>query len=58
LVGGSTYHSILGINDKNTSTISMAKLRTRLDGVNYYESLNVNLRLVPLTEVSMSNSDA
>jgi hypothetical protein len=23
-----------------------------------YESLNVNLRLVPLTEVSMSNSDA
>src|SRR5882762_5085314 len=35
LVGGSTYHSILDINDKNTSTISMAKLRTRLDGVNY-----------------------
>ena len=34
LVGGSTYHSILGINDKNSSTISMAKLRTRLDGVN------------------------
>jgi hypothetical protein len=35
LVGGSTYHSILGINDKNSPTISMAKLRTRLDGVNY-----------------------
>ena len=35
LVGGSTYHSILGINDKSASTISMAKLRTRLDGVNY-----------------------
>src|ERR1700692_1029594 len=35
LVGGSTYHSILGINDKSTSTISMAKVRTRLDGVNY-----------------------
>ena len=33
--GGSTYHLILGINDKNASTISMAKLRTRLDGVNY-----------------------
>jgi hypothetical protein len=29
------YHSILGINDKNASTICMAKLRTRLDGVNY-----------------------
>ena len=26
--------------------------------VHDYESLNVNLRLVPLTEVSMSNSDA
>jgi thymidylate kinase len=25
LVGGSTYHSILGINDKSASTISMAK---------------------------------
>ena len=24
----------------------------------HHESLNVNLRLVPLTEVSMSNSDA
>src|SRR5882762_7498893 len=35
LVGGSTYHLILGINDKNASTISMAKLRTSLDGVNY-----------------------
>jgi hypothetical protein len=35
LVGGSTYHSILGINDKSASTISMAKVRTRLDGVNY-----------------------
>jgi hypothetical protein len=35
LVGGSTYHSILGINDRSASTISMAKLRTRLDGVNY-----------------------
>jgi hypothetical protein len=29
LVGGSTYHSILGINDKSASTVS------RLDGVNY-----------------------
>jgi hypothetical protein len=29
------YHSILGINDKNASPICMAKLRTRLDGVNY-----------------------
>ena len=35
LVGGSTYHSILGINDKSASTISMAKVRTRLDGVDY-----------------------
>src|SRR6202051_2240264 len=35
LVGGSTYHSILGINDKSASTMSMAKVRTRLDGVDY-----------------------
>ena len=35
LVGGSTYHSIVGINDKSTSTISMAKVRTRLDDVDY-----------------------
>jgi hypothetical protein len=35
LIGGSTYHSVLGINDKSASTISMAKVRTRLDGVNY-----------------------
>ena len=35
LVGGSTYHSILGINDKGAHNISMAKVRTRLDGVNY-----------------------
>jgi len=35
LVGRSTYHSILGINDKSASTTSMAKVRTRLDGVNY-----------------------
>src|SRR6202050_3471072 len=37
LVGGSTYHSILGINDKSASTISMAKVRTRLDGVDYMD---------------------
>ena len=35
LVGGSTYHSVLGINDKGLSNISMAKVRTKLDGVNY-----------------------
>ena len=35
LVGGSTYHSILGINDKGAHNISMAKVRTRLDGVDY-----------------------
>ena len=35
LVGGSTYHSILDINDKGTSNISMTKVRTRLDGVDY-----------------------
>lgn len=35
LVGGSTYHSILGINDKCNSKISIAKVRTRLDGVDY-----------------------
>jgi hypothetical protein len=33
LVGGSTYHSILGINDKCATNISKAKVRTRLDGV-------------------------
>ena len=33
LVGGSTYHSILGINDKCATNISTAKVRTRLDGV-------------------------
>jgi hypothetical protein len=35
LVGGSTYHSVLGINDKGAPNISMAKVRTRLDGVDY-----------------------
>jgi len=35
LVGGSTYRSILGINDKCVCTVSMAKVRTRLDGVGY-----------------------
>ena len=35
LVGGSTYHSIFGINDKGTSNMSMTKVRTRLDGVDY-----------------------
>ena len=35
LVGGSTYHSILGINDKGVHNISMAKVRTRLEGVDY-----------------------
>ena len=35
LVGGSTYHSILGINDKSGSSISMAKVRTRLNGADY-----------------------
>ena len=34
-VGGSTYHPIWGINDKGTSNISMTKVRTRLDGVDY-----------------------
>ena len=33
LVGGSTYHSILGINDKCATNTSIAKVRTRLDGV-------------------------
>ena len=33
LVGGSTYHSILGINDKCATNMSIAKVRTRLDGV-------------------------
>ena len=35
LVGGSTCHSVLGINDKISSNISMAKVRTRLEGVDY-----------------------
>ena len=35
LVGGSTYHSILGINDKGSFAVSLAKVRCRLDGVNY-----------------------
>ena len=34
-VGGPTYHLILGINNKGAHNISMAKVRTRLDGVNY-----------------------
>ena len=34
-VGGSTYHSILGIIDKSGSNISMAKVRTRLNGADY-----------------------
>src|ERR1700683_38535 len=33
LGGGSTYHSILGINDKCATNMSIAKVRTRLDGV-------------------------
>ena len=33
LVGGSTYHSILGINDKCGTNMSIAKVRTRLNGV-------------------------
>src|ERR1700683_1492543 len=33
LVGGSTYHSILGINDKCATNMSITKVRTRLDGV-------------------------
>ena len=35
LVGGSTYHSILGLNDKGSFTVSLAKVRSRLDGVDY-----------------------
>ena len=35
MLGGSTYHSVLGINDKCTLTESIAKVRTRLDGVDY-----------------------
>jgi hypothetical protein len=33
LVGGSTYHSILGINDKCPTNMSIAKVRTKLNGV-------------------------
>ena len=36
LIRGSTYHSILGINDKGASNTSMEKVRTRLDGVIHY----------------------
>jgi len=36
----------------------MADCLEKFKLVDGYESLNVNLRLVPLTEVSMSNSDA
>jgi len=35
LVGGSTYHSVLGLNDKGSFTMSLAKVRSRLDGVDY-----------------------
>ena len=35
LVGGSTYHSILGLNDKSSFAVSLSKVRSRLDGVNY-----------------------
>jgi hypothetical protein len=35
LIGGSTYHSVLGINDKSAFNISMAKVKSRLDGVDY-----------------------
>ena len=35
LVGGSIYHSILGINDKGAHSMFMAKVRTRLDGVDH-----------------------
>jgi hypothetical protein len=35
LLGGSTYHSVLGINDKGSFAESIAKVRERLDGVDY-----------------------
>jgi hypothetical protein len=35
LIGGSTYHSVLGINDRGYFADSMSKVRARLDGVNY-----------------------
>jgi len=35
LFGGSTYHSVLGINDTVDSNISITKVRTRLDGVDH-----------------------
>ncbi|KIM86545.1 hypothetical protein PILCRDRAFT_64999, partial [Piloderma croceum F 1598] len=53
LVGGSTYHSILGFNDKSASTISMAKVRTRLDGVHVGPCCVHNINYMFLDEVSI-----
>jgi putative protein kinase ArgK-like GTPase of G3E family len=35
LVGESTYHSVLGLNDMGSFTVSLATVRSRLDGVDH-----------------------
>ena len=35
LIGGYTYHSVLGIDDQGSYTCSIYKVRKRLDGVDY-----------------------
>jgi len=35
LIGGHTYHSVLGINDKGSPGVSIANVRSRLGGVDY-----------------------
>jgi hypothetical protein len=35
LIGGYTYHSILGINDRSSTSTSISNIRERLDGVDY-----------------------
>jgi hypothetical protein len=35
LIGGYTYHSVLGINDKSGTAASLANVRTCLNGVEY-----------------------
>ncbi len=35
LLGGSTYHSVFGINERQSTNVDLAQVRSRLEGVDY-----------------------